>query len=205
MNLALFDFDGTITMADSFKPFLYFTASRLRLALGTAMLAPMIAGYELGLIHGSRMRAAAAWVAFRGRRESEINELGERYSERLDALVRPEVLSKLRWHQTNGDTVVVVSASLGAYLDGWCRRAGVERISTELEAEAGVLTGRYTLGDCTGPEKARRVRQRYELARYPTIYAYGDTAEDEDLLSLGTRRFLRGHELEGAPSVLNDR
>jgi phosphatidylglycerophosphatase C len=205
MNLALFDFDGTITTADSFRPFLYFTASRLRLALGTALLAPMIAGYELGLVRDTRMRAAGAWVAFRGRRESEIKELGERYSQKLDALVRPEVLSKLRWHQTNGDTVVVVSASLGAYLDPWCRRTGVDRISTELEAEAGVLTGRYTLGDCTGPEKARRVRERYELARYRTIYAYGDTAEDEELLSLATRRFLRGRELEGGPSALGRR
>ncbi len=205
MNLALFDFDGTVTTGDSFKPFLYFTASRLRLVLGTAILAPMIAGYELGLIRGTRMRAAGARVCFRGRRAAEIDELGARYSERLDALVRPEVLGKIRWHQANGDTVVVVSASLGAYLDAWCHRVGVERISTELEAEAGVLTGRYAGGDCTGPEKARRVRERYDLARYDVIYAYGDTAEDEELLRLATRRFLCGRELEGTPSALSGR
>jgi phosphatidylglycerophosphatase C len=195
MNLALFDFDGTVTTTDSFTPFLHFTASRARIVLGTALLAPMIAGYELGLIAGTRMRAAGAWVCFRGRREAEINELGARYSERLDAWVRTEMLGKIRSHQTNGDTVVIVSASLGAYLDGWCRRTGVERISTELEARAGMLTGRYAHGDCTGPEKARRVLGRYDLARYTTVYAYGDTPEDEALLALASRRFMRGVEL----------
>jgi phosphatidylglycerophosphatase C len=200
MNLALFDFDGTVTTTDSFTPFLYFTASRIRIALGTALLAPMIAGYEIGLIAGTRMRAAGAWVCFRGRSEAEINELGARYAERLDAWVRPEMRSLIRSHQANGDQVVIVSASLGAYLDSWCRRTGVERISTELEAKAGVLTGRYAHGDCTGPEKARRVLERYDLARYSTVYAYGDTPEDEALLKLANRRFMRGRDVLTEPT-----
>lgn len=194
MNLALFDFDGTITHADSFEPFLYFAAPR-RVALGSALLAPLLAAHRVGRVRASTLRAACAYVGFRGRREQELDELGARYAEGLGRLVRPEALEQIRWHQAQGDTVVVVSASLHPYLSAWCRARGVELICTELDARAGRLTGRYRGGDCTGPEKARRVRQRYELSRYPVIYAYGDTPEDAELLALAHRRYYRWREL----------
>jgi phosphatidylglycerophosphatase C len=188
MNLALFDFDGTITREDSFKPFLYF-AARQRVAIGTLLLAPLLAAHELGWVSASRLRAAGAYVGFRGRRHAELCELGALYVRRLREIVRPEALDKIRWHQAQGDTVVVVSASLHPYLSAWCRELGVELICTELEVKDGRLTGRYSGGDCSGREKARRVRERYALAQYPVIYAYGDTPEDAELLALAHRRF----------------
>lgn len=195
MNLALFDFDGTITSADTFTPFVRFAAGRTRTILGTALLAPMILGYELGLVPAPQMRAAAAHVCFRGRREAEVQELGGRYSETMARVIRPEALDKIRWHLANGDVVVVVSASLAVYLRPWCAGLGLDLICTELEARAGTLTGRYADGDCTGGEKARRVLARYDLHQYSTVYAYGDTSEDSELLALANKRYLRWQEL----------
>ena len=40
MNLALFDFDGTITDNDSFTAFLYVAATRQRLFWGKVLLVP---------------------------------------------------------------------------------------------------------------------------------------------------------------------
>ena len=195
MNLALFDFDGTVTFKDTFTPFIYFAASRTRIAFGTVLLGPMILGYKLGLIAAPRMRAAVARIAFQGRRESDVKALGARYSARLSALIRPEALERIRWHQAKGDVVVVVSASLGAYLSGWCEQHGVELICTELESKDGVLSGRYAGGDCTGNEKARRVQERHDMKRYPIVYAYGDTEEDRELLSLANKSFFRWKEI----------
>jgi phosphoserine phosphatase len=90
--------------------------------------------------------------------------------------------------------VVVVSASLDVYLSEWCKEVGVELICTELEARGGILTGRYRHGDCTGKEKARRVRERYDVRAYEVVYAYGDTKEDEAMLALAQRRFFRWRE-----------
>lgn len=195
MNLALFDFDGTVTTRDSFKPFLYYVTGPVRTVLGTAVLGPWLAAHRAGLISGSELRQAGAYVCFRGRRAEDIDALGERYSQTLDAHVRPEMLSKLRWHQAQGDDVAIVSASIAPYLGPWCARAGVARLSTELEERSGTLTGRYAGGDCTGAEKARRVRARYDLEKYATIYAYGDTPEDAELLALAHQRFFRGQEV----------
>lgn len=195
MNLALFDFDGTITTADTFTPFIRYAAGRTRTIAGMALLSPMILGYELGLVPAPPMRAAAAHVCFRGRREAEVRELGARYSETLPRVVRPEALDKLRWHQANADAVIVVSASLDVYLRPWCESLGLALICTELEASSGTLTGRYAGGDCTGSEKARRVLARYDLRQYSTVYAYGDTTEDHELLGLANKRYLRWQEL----------
>ena len=159
-HLALFDFDGTITFKDTFTPFIYFASSWRRILLGTFLLGPMIIGYKLGLVPASKMRAAVVRVGFRGRAESEVNALGARYSATLGEVVRPEALERIRWHLANGDLVVVVSASLGVYLRGWCAALGLELVCTELESKDGVLSGRYAGGDCTGGEKARRVRER---------------------------------------------
>jgi phosphatidylglycerophosphatase C len=198
MNLALFDFDGTITNADTFTPFVYCAVSRWRIVLGALLLAPMILGYKFGLVSGTRMRSAVVFFGFRGRLPAEVRELGVRYSKAvIPNVVRPDALERIAWHRAQGDTVVVVSASLEAYLRPWCAELGLELICTQLEVRAGRFTGRHENGDCTGSEKATRVRARFDLARYPVVYAYGDTSEDAQLLELAHKRYLRGQELLG--------
>ena len=201
MNIAFFDFDGTITAADSFLPFIRLAANRQRVVAGTLCLSPMIAGYRLGWVPATRMRASVAWFAFRGRRQSELSALGERYALQVSAArLRAVANERIAWHQAQGDTVVVVSASLDCYLAPWCRARGLGLICTELETRAGVCTGRYRNGDCSGPEKARRILERWQLSRYGQVFAYGDTSEDSAMLGLAHRRYLRWQELPPGPT-----
>jgi phosphatidylglycerophosphatase C len=202
MNIAFFDFDGTVTTGDGFMPFIRSATARHRVVAGTLCLSPMVLGYRLGWVPATRMRQGVAWFAFRGRAEREIAALGASYAaEVLPRLARPEALERIRWHQAQGDAVVIVSASLGAYLSPWCQERGLELISTELEMRGGICTGWYRGGDCTGQEKARRIRERYDLRQYPLVFAYGDTHEDDAMLALAHRRFFRWRELEPAPSA----
>jgi phosphatidylglycerophosphatase C len=195
MNLALFDFDGTISFGDTWTPFIRFALSPTRRAVGVARLSPWIAGYKLGVVSASAGRRATARVVFRGQPEVEVRARGERYArEMLPQGMRPEALDRIAWHRAEGDTIVVVSASLDVYLSPWCRQHGLELICSELEASRGVMTGRYVGRDCIGPEKARRVRERFALEQYPVIYAYGDTEDDLDMLALAHRRFFRWQE-----------
>jgi HAD superfamily phosphoserine phosphatase-like hydrolase len=175
----------------------------VRLLAGGVLLSPLIALYKLGLVSGSPLRVALAYVCFRGCREEEVRRLGERYASTLGTVLRSEMLERLRWHRANGHTVVVVSASLAVYLRPFCESVGADLIAAELAACGGILTGKYRGGDCTGREKARRVAERYDLASYELIWAYGDTAEDEALLGLAHRRFFRGREV--TPSALSVR
>lgn len=195
MNLALFDFDGTITFADTFAPFVRFASAPSRVRVGTALLGPMILGYKLGWVAATTLRQSIVRVAFRGRSAAEVTELGVRYSQQaLPGAVRPQALERIRWHQAQGDVVAVVSASLDVYLRHWSHALGVTLICAELEARAGVLTGKYVGGDCAGPEKAKRVAAQFELGRYREVFAYGDSSEDRELLALANKRYFRWQE-----------
>ena len=49
MNLALFDFDGTITSTDTWTPFMRMAVRPSRLRMAVVLLSPVIVGYRLGM------------------------------------------------------------------------------------------------------------------------------------------------------------
>ncbi len=197
MNLALFDFDGTITRGDSWTPFMKLATQPVRKWLGHTVLLPVGAGYYAGLVSGRTARPLYTRVAFRGVDATRVRDIGRRYAaDVVPQTVRPRALEAIAWHKAHGDTVVVVSASLAVYVQPWCQSGGIQCIATELEEQQGRFTGRLLGGECTGAEKAARVRQRYDLAQFRDIYAYGDTAEDRELLALATHRYYRWERVD---------
>ncbi|WP_244579729.1 haloacid dehalogenase-like hydrolase, partial [Escherichia coli] len=81
------------------------------------------------------------------------------------------------------------------WFEPWCDSHGVELICSSLQQSDGILTGRYEGRQCVLTEKARLVRERYDLATYPTIYAYGDTPEDLDMLAIATKQYYQWQEV----------
>ena len=195
-NLALFDFDGTITTREMMPDFMRFAVPRIRLAIGSVVFAPLVAGYRAGLVSGSFVRSAIVHFGFRGVPEARLCEAGLQFSRRLlPGVLRPEATERIRWHQAQGDVVVVVSGALDVYLSHWCAQHGLGLICSRLESRNGVLTGRYRGAQCVGPEKARRVREEYDVDAFPLVYAYGDTQEDRELLDLAHRKYFRWREV----------
>ncbi|MBD8881687.1 HAD family hydrolase [Rhodanobacter sp. 7MK24] len=195
MNLALFDFDGTITTRETMSDFMRLAATPLRRALGIPVFAPMLAGYKMGLVAGTTIRQAVTAFGFRGVPATRVHAAGDRFAiEYIPGVLRPEAMQRIALHQARGDKVVVVSGGFDFYLAPWCRQRGLELICSTLETRGERLTGRYLGAQCIGEEKARRVRERYDLAAYGQCYAYGDTHEDEAMLALAQRKFYRGVE-----------
>lgn len=196
MNLALFDFDGTITDRELFADFLGFAVTPRRRALGRIVLAPLVVGYRLGMVSANTTRARIVDFAFRGRPAHELHDAGERFArEIVPATLRPEAMARIAWHREQGDTIALVSAAFDLYLDHWCAQHGLELLCSSLESREGVMTGRYAGAQCAGADKARRVRERFDLSKYPVVYAYGDTHEDRELLALAHRRWYRWQEV----------
>jgi HAD superfamily hydrolase (TIGR01490 family) len=199
VNLALFDFDGTITTRETMPDFIRQAVSPLRRVLGIPVFAPMLAGYKMGFVAGTTIRNAVTSFGFRGALASEVHAVGKRFAaEYIPHVLRPEIMQRIAWHQAQGDKVVLVSGGLDFYLAPWCRQHGLELICSTLETRGERLTGRYQGAQCVGEEKARRVRERYDLAAYGQCYAYGDTHEDEAMLALAQRRWFKGQEIEAA-------
>ncbi len=128
--------------------------------------------------------------------ECLIREAGQEYFETLlPAQVRPRARDRIDWHKNNGDRIVVVSASLDVYLKPWCRAHGLELICSKLEVADGICTGRHQGNDCSGSEKAERISRKYNLDDYESVFAYGDTSEDNAMLGLADKKFYRWLEV----------
>lgn len=195
-HLALFDFDGTITVRETMAAFMYRAVPARRQAWGRLLLAPWVVGYKCGVVSGVAVRSAVVRVGFAGTALDAVAAHGAAFAaETLPTQLRPEAMARIRWHQERGDTVAVVSGGLDAYLAPWCRAHDLALVCSALEHRDGRLTGRYRGAQCVGEEKARRVREHYDLAAYERVYAYGDTHEDLPLLGLAHHRFYRGQEL----------
>ncbi len=200
MNLALFDFDGTITTRETFPDFIRFAVGPRRFAFGKAVLAPLILGYKLGFVSGSLIRAAIVRCGFSGMALASLESRGLAFAQQvLPDVVRPEALERIAWHKSQGDTVVVVSGALDSYLAHWCGSQQLELICSSLEHRDGTLSGRYLGAQCVLGEKSRRVKEKYDLSRYGIVYAYGDTSEDLHLLAIADRQYYRWQEVAACP------
>ena len=194
--LALFDFDGTITTREMLPDFVHYAVPKWRLRFGKALLMPMVVAYRLGFVSGTAIRAAIARVGFGGMPEANYEAKAAAFArDVLPGVLRPEMMARVAEHKSRGDTVVIVSGAYDVYLKHWCAQHGLDLIASTLEIRDGHLTGRYAGAQNVNTEKARRVRERYDLARYAEVHAHGDTPEDEHLLALAHRKFYRGAEI----------
>jgi HAD superfamily hydrolase (TIGR01490 family) len=195
-NLALLDFDGTITTREMLPDFFRLAIPLRRQRIGQILLAPLIIGYKFGIVSGSVVRAAIVRLGFSGVPYDQYERKGREFvSLLLPGVIRPEVLEWIKWHKEQGDEVVVVSGALDIYLAQWCRSQGIECICSSLEHRNGVLTGRYLGAQCVKSEKARQVATRFDIRSFNEVFAYGDTVEDKELLALASRKFYQGREV----------
>jgi HAD superfamily hydrolase (TIGR01490 family) len=202
MNLALFDFDGTMTNRDTWTPFLRLAARRPRMFAGRVLLAPVVVGYRFGMVSASAGRQIAVRVGLQGEDAAAVRRLGSEYAmTMLPRAIRKMALERIEWHKAQGDHVTLVSAGLDVYLAPWCEYHGLDYICTTLEQRGRRLTGRYLEGDCCGAEKVRRILQRIDLSRYDVVYAYGDSFEDREMLDLAHRKFYRWNEISSWDDV----
>ncbi len=190
-RIAAFDVDGTLTTRDCVVPF-------LRQVAGTIGLATRLVGDARrtlpALVHRDRdaLKACAAQAAFADRLVTDIDDHAAAFARLVhDTWLRSDTLAKLREHQNQGDTVVLVSASFEVYLRPL---GGLLGVSDVLAARLDVGPGqRYTGAldgpNCRGPEKVRRLhswldeRHRDGGGRHGVhVTAYGDSTGDRELL-----------------------
>ncbi|MCK7460147.1 HAD-IB family hydrolase [Idiomarina aminovorans] len=190
MNLALFDFDGTITEQDTYTKFLFYVTPKRRLIITLLLASPFIALYKLGLLKPSKTRPLLSRIVFWNSSVADITRLARSFSEQyLPSVIRAEALAKIEWHKAQGDEVYVVSASLGPYISCWCLSKDIKWVCSELETKNNKLTGRYVSGDCSLENKVSAIKRQVNLSDFKTIYAYGDTAEDMPMLALAHEKY----------------
>ncbi len=185
MGIAFFDFDGTISTADSFLAFIRYTAGRKAYWRGMALLSPWVILYGLKLLPNWRLKEKVFGYFFGGKSAAEIQQAGEAFStDYLPRICRPKVLARIKWHQLLGHKVIVLTASSSTWLHGWCEAQNVELIGSEFAVKGGRYTGKLDGPNCHGIRKAEIVAQLLSQEGYTDTYGYGNSRHDAPFLSL---------------------
>lgn len=197
MNIAFFDFDGTITTKDTLFQFIRFSKGTLSFVLGIFVLSPVLLAFRLGIIPNWRAKEILfAWF-FKGVTEAEIHKLGDGFaSQVIPTLIRPEAEAALAFHEDKGSRIVVVTASFSVWIKPWCDSNQIELIATECEFQQGKLTGLIQGKNCYGKEKVRRIREKFDLEQFDRIYAYGDSKADLEMLNLADEKLMKWKKME---------
>lgn len=192
MNLALFDFDGTITFKDTLFDFIKFCTGNGKFISGLLVLFPALVLYKIKILSSQKMKEIVLSYFFKGITEDKFKRLARKYSlNKLDTIVKEKALESLRFHKANDDKIVVVSASIDCWLRPWCEKNGLELIATKLEFKDKVFTGKFATKNCKGTEKVNRIKEEYNLAEFDKIYAYGDSSGDKEMLGIADESFYK--------------
>lgn len=204
VTVAAFDVDNTLTVRDCVMPFMRRVAG-VNVLLRTVASQPLTVFSLLKNKDRNALKALFVSKVFAGRSESEVNEQGVLFAARVaNGWMREDVVKRLRWHQSQGHVVVLVSASLSPYLEPLGDLLEVDAVlCTELESDGNVFTGNIRGANCRGAEKVRRLQSWCDSSGIPVSsvrYAYGDSSGDTEMLaSVENPNYVKKIELEMAP------
>lgn len=183
--IVAFDFDGTLTIRDTFTAFLAWRAGPVRYRAGLARLLPDLVRYLRDHDRG-RLKAAAVRRFLAGLGRADLEDAARRFAEgRARNLLRPDAIRAWRRWQSQSARLVIVTASPEEIVAPFARGLGADSlIGTRLAYdENDRLTGELKGENCRGPEKVRRLKETFG----PDVRleaAFGDTDGDKEMLAL---------------------
>jgi phosphatidylglycerophosphatase C len=188
--VAVFDFDGTITCADSLLPFCRQVAGSFpAFVAGLLVCSPILFLFALGAVSNHRAKEVMLRHFLRGRTAADLEStVAEFVSKKLGVLLNPSALERIAWHQANDHQVILLSASPELYLVPWARQYG---ISTVLGTRFDLSTGRILGLNCRGEEKIARLEAVLGPLREYDVHVYADATSDLPLLNRATHRYWR--------------
>ncbi|RDU67716.1 HAD-IB family hydrolase [Helicobacter didelphidarum] len=187
MTIAFFDFDGTITRGDSFALFLKFILGK-RFYIKILCNIHILFLYKLGIYNNAKTKQSVLESCLGGMEQITLEQKCQAFCRKLESYCKDSALTKIQWHKEQGHKVVLVSASFEEYLRPLCKKLGIELLATTMEVKNGIVTGNFGHPNCYGVEKVHRIKATYNLCDYTSIYVYGDTRGDKEMLELASKK-----------------
>ena len=184
LPVVAFDFDGTLTIRDSYTAFLKWRAGPRRYAQAMVRLIPSALAY---LVHRDRgrIKAAATREFLRGVPRQTLEADARAFAEQFSrSLLRPDAVAAWKRWRSENVRLVIVTASPEVTVAPFARGLGADAlIGTELSFDTqDRVTGGFATPNCRGPEKVVRLKAAFG-ADLELRAAYGDTAGDKEMLA----------------------
>lgn len=190
--IVAFDFDGTLTVRDSFTQFLRWRAGAGGWFLGLTRMAPDLAAYAGDRDRG-RLKAASVREFLKGTPRTQLEADAEAFAGQVwPGFMRYDALARWKDWGAKGAYRVIVTASPETTVAPFARRLEADALlGTPLVFDADDrVTGAFAGPNCRGEEKVRRLRAAFgedmKLAA-----AYGDTSGDTEMLAIADQAGFR--------------
>lgn len=187
--IVAFDFDGTLTIRDSFTAFLKWRAGPAGWIMGLAKMLPDLGLYVFDRNRG-RIKEASVREFLKGVSRQKLDEDAQAYADEVwDRFMRPDALACWKAWGDKGAHRVIVTASPETTIAPFARRLGAEAlIGTQLEFdEQNQVTGRFASENCRRAEKVRRLKAVYGPNLH-LVAAYGDTSGDTEMIAMADEK-----------------
>ena len=195
-TLALFDFDGTLTLSDTLPLFMRHATGWGGMLCSMLSVLPAMSilacnGWKsIGNISAGATKEKLLHRCFKGKALQEVEPICTSFASTIDNVVARSVYDSMLSHIEQGHTVVIVSASVDKWILPWASQLGVsEVIATQLQVVDDKYTGRFMGKNCNGEEKVRRIAERYSPHDYHII-AYGNSSGDYPMFDFAHQAFL---------------
>lgn len=212
-KIFVFDFDGTLTHADTLLAFIRFACSPVRMCMGFALYAPLLVLMKLKLYPNYKAKQKVFAHFFRGMTLARFDALCTAFAQQGEHLLRPAARSFINTVRSEAYAMAIVSASI----DNWVRpfaemylqsdnaqdksQGNVQDnkpalpiivLGTKVEVDAaGCLTGRFATPNCYGPEKVRRIEAVWPHREQYDVSAFGDSRGDKEMLAYADQGYFK--------------
>lgn len=212
-KIFVFDFDGTLTHADTLLAFIRFACGPVRMLLGFALYAPLLVLMKLKLYPNYKAKQKVFAHFFRGMTLARFDALCTAFAQQGEHLLRPAARNFINTVRSEAYAMAIVSASI----DNWVRpfaemylqsdnsqdksQGNVQGnkpslpiivLGTKVEVDAaGRLTGRFATPNCYGPEKVRRIEAVWPHREQYDVSAFGDSRGDKEMLAYADQGYFK--------------
>lgn len=190
--LVLFDFDGTLTTADSLKRFLLQSDTRFKVALKVLKILPFLLAKSLGIWQADTAKEHILRVFFKNWTSEKFDAYCEDFAQNyLPKIIRKNAWNEIQKHAASKAEIAIVSASIQNYIEVYFRNKNISVIATRMAVVDGVLSGKSLGKNCNKAEKVSRIKGVFSSADFNEIIAYGDTINDKEMLQFAHKVYYR--------------
>ena len=186
-KLYLFDFDGTLTRKDSMIEFAKFVNPTLLFYIKAILFVPIYLLLTFKIIDNQTAKRFFLTIFIQQHTKQQLESFSEEFAIYFKKYIKTsanEYLNALR--DQNDVTVVIVSSSLDLWLSPIAKQLGFACICTKAIFENDKFNGIQT--NCYGKQKVLRIKEHYTLTNFDSIFAFGDSKGDKEMLDIATQK-----------------
>lgn len=197
--VAAFDLDGTLTTDDSLIFFLRYTHGKMGVIRHLLHFLPTWLLFKLRILSNHIAKEKLLDLFYGGYDVRTFERLGEEFSlQIMDDIIDEAMLERVRWHKSQGHEVVLVTAAVLNWVEGWALKNGFNHVlATRLEVTGSVLSGHLDGKNCYGQQKVERLLEVYPNRNGYYFFAYGNSRGDRQMLDWADEGYWVSHKPTG--------